>query len=131
MVKLGGDGNYLKTENVNSGDKVEFLSEGEWVESTRFKYSDGNQRVDFFCKVNHISREGKEEKDFRINKTNRDILIKAWGNETSEWIGRKAGLEVENIMVAGKRSKTIFLSPQTTAKDLKKSKDGQEVAWYD
>ena len=108
MVKLNEGGKYLKTAEVNTGEFLEFLSEGEWIENTRYKYPDGNPRVDFIVKIKH----NEEEKSFRVNKTNRDILIQAWGVETQDWVGKKAKIEIETVLAGGKRMKTILLHPE-------------------
>lgn len=104
MVKLNS--NFLKTEQVQSNDKVKFIDEGGWVE-TKYKHPDGNPKNDFQIKVLFNG----EEKTMRLNKTNRDALIKAFGDETSKWKGKEASIELENVMVNGERKKSIFLTP--------------------
>lgn len=103
MVMMGG--NYLKTTDANSGDKITFKDEGEWIESTRWKYDDGNPRVDFVIKVDFNG----DEKSLRLNKGNREILTEAFGNDTKEWIGKTASITKEKVMVAGKKMDTIVL----------------------
>ena len=104
MVMLGGS-NYLKTAEVKNGDIVTFKDEGSWIESTKFKYSDGNPKVDFVIKVSVNS----EEKSMRLNKTNREIVIAAYGNDTSKWIDKTARITKEKVLVAGKKHDCILL----------------------
>jgi hypothetical protein len=106
MVKLGSSGKYLKVDDVQVGEEIKFLSEGEWVENEKYKYPDGNPRMDFICDVEHKG----EKKRWRLNKTNRDILLAAWGNETKEWLNKSAKVELENVLIGGKKMKMIVLN---------------------
>jgi len=104
-MKLGG-GNYLKTQEVKSGEIVTFKNEGEWIESTKWKYDDGNPKVDFVIKVDWKG----EDKLMRLNKGNRDILKEEYGDETADWIGKSATITIEKVMVGGKKMDTIVLT---------------------
>lgn len=108
MVKLNEGGAYLKTAEAKDGEVVEFLNEGEWIENSRYTYPDGNPRMDFVCQVRH----NNEEKKMRVNKTNRDVLVAAWGIETKDWVNKKAKIELETALIAGKRQKMILLHPE-------------------
>jgi len=109
-----GSGNYLKTKDVENGTTITIKNEGEWVESTMYKYEDGNPKVDFVVKV----EVNGEEKSMRVNKTNRDILIEAYGNDTAEWIGKTAVITKEKIMVAGEKKDTIVLDTQGASAEV-------------
>ena len=100
-----GSGNYLKTAEVVNGTLITFKDEGNWVESTKYKYPDGNNRVDFVIKV----EVNGEEKSMRLNKTNREIVIAAYGNDTGKWIGKTAKITKEKMLVAGKKRDCILL----------------------
>jgi len=104
MVMLGS-GNYVKTAEVQNGDVITFKDEGKWIENTRYTYQDGNQRVDFVIKVEIKG----EEKSMRLNKTNREVVIAAYGNDTSKWIGKTAKITKEKCLVAGKKQDCILL----------------------
>ena len=104
MVMLGG-GNYVKATDVQNGDRVTFMDEGEWIES-QYKKEDGSPRMQF---VMTVKCKG-EDKKMRINKTNSDTLVDAYGPETQEWIGKQAIITVEKVLVAGKKMDTILLS---------------------
>ena len=106
-MKISSAKNWLKSEDVKQGDIITFLSEGEWVASAKYTYADGTPRKDFLLKVKH----GEVDKDMRLNATNKKILIKAFGDETKEWIGKTAKLAIADIMVSGKLMKTIIISP--------------------
>ena len=45
----------------------------------------------------------------RLNKTNREIVIAAYGNDTSKWLGRTAKITKEKVLVAGKKHDCILL----------------------
>jgi len=104
MVVLGS-GNYVKTADVDTGDFVIFKDEGEWIESTRWKYEDGSPKVDF---VIGVEVKG-EDKKMRLNKTNRDAMIEAYGADTAGWVGKTAIINKEKVMVAGKKMDCIVL----------------------
>jgi hypothetical protein len=102
-----GSGNYLKTADANNGDKITFINAGDWIESTMYKYDDGNPKVDFVIKIMFKD----EEKVMRLNKTNRDTLIQAFGNNTEMWIGKSALVIKEKVLVGGKKMDCITLEP--------------------
>ena len=116
MVKLGS-GNYVKTVDVNSGDIIVFKSAGDWKENTRYQYDDGNNKMDFVMKVDFNG----EEKDMRINATNRKTLIAAYGDDTEAWIGKTAKITKVKCMVGGKMQDCIILEvpgqTQSTGED--------------
>jgi len=103
-MKLGS-GNFVRTAEVSSGETIVFKDEGSWVENTLYKYPDGNPKMDFIVKV----ELNGEERSMRLNKTNRDIIIAAYGNETKDWIGKTATITKEKMLVAGKRVDAIIL----------------------
>ena len=103
MPILGGD--YLKTAEVNDRDTIVFKNEGAWVESPKFTYDDGTPKQDFVIKVEWHEMD----KSMRLNKTNRDILIEAYGNNTASWVGMSAIITKEKCLVAGKKLDTILL----------------------
>lgn len=103
MVKLSG--NYLKATEAKTGDIIEFMNAGEWQKNTKYSYPDGNPKQDFVVKVTHSG----QEKSFRINKTNREKLVENWGDETENWIGKKARINLMDALVSGKPVKIIIL----------------------
>jgi len=104
MVMLGG-GNFLKTAEVKQGDMITFKDEGHWQENTKYPYPDGNPRMDFVIKV----EVNGEEKSMRLNKTNRDLVMAAYGPDTAKWIGKSAKITKVKAMVAGKMHDMIVL----------------------
>jgi len=119
MVMLGSGGDYIKSTEVQTGDMIKFLNEGEWIESQKYKYQDGNPRFDFVVNVEY----NQAEKKLRLNATNRTNLINAWGQDTEKWIGKQAKIEAMACLVGGKMSKTIVVTP------LNNSELTGEEAW--
>jgi hypothetical protein len=100
-----GSGNFLKTAEANNGDIITFKDEGEWVENTKYTYPDGNPKVDFVIKV----EINGDDKSMRLNKTNREIVISAYGKDTKKWIGKTAKITKEKMLIAGKKQDCIML----------------------
>jgi len=98
-------GSYLKSAEVNTGESVTFRNEGEWVENTKFTYDDGTPKNDFVIGVVYRGAD----KRMRLNKTNRDNMIAAYGAETRDWVGKPAMIVKEKMLVAGKRMDVITL----------------------
>jgi hypothetical protein len=57
------------------------------------------------------------EKLLVVNKTNREILAEAFGDETAAWIGCEVHLEIVKVMFEGKRTSSISLSPVVVKDD--------------
>uniref|UniRef100_A0A6M3IQ74 Uncharacterized protein n=1 Tax=viral metagenome TaxID=1070528 RepID=A0A6M3IQ74_9ZZZZ len=100
-----GSGNFVKTAEVNDRDMLTFKDSGDWVENTMYKYPDGNPKVDFIIKV----EINGDTKSMRLNKTNREIVIAAYGNDTAKWVGKSATITKEKVLVAGKKHDCILL----------------------
>lgn len=106
-MKLTTAKNYLKTENIKQGDIITLLDEGQFVASAKYTYENGEPRKDFLLKVKHNDSEA----DMRLNATNKKVLVKAFGDETKEWVGKTIRLTTADIMVSGKMMKTIVMAP--------------------
>ncbi len=99
-----GGGVWLSAKNCTDGSIVEFLNEGTWKDSTRFTYDDGNPVRQLVFKVKHEN----EEKQLTIIKPSRVALIEAWGDDTLEWVGKKATIKLALNTQGGK---SIILQP--------------------
>ena len=102
-MKLGRK--FLKASDVQNGDHITFRSEGQWQES-QFKNDDGSMKQQF---VIEVELNGALQQ-MALNKTNRDVLVASWGDETRDWKGKTAVAEKMKIMVAGKPQETILLN---------------------
>lgn len=118
MVKLGGSAKFLSSKDVQSGDKVKFLDEGKWVESNKFKYPDGNWKKDFVITVSHNG----EQKQWRLNATNRKILVEIFGtDETQGWLNKDVHLSLETALIGSERRKIIMV--------MKEGDEKKGVSW--
>jgi hypothetical protein len=46
-----------------------------------------------------------------VNKTNRDILTEAYGNDTDQWLDKSVVIGIVLVMFEGKRTPSILLTP--------------------
>ena len=104
MVKLTGSKDWLKSSEVNTGEKVTFVNEGSWEES-RFTHPDGNPKHQFVIKVTHKG----EEKSLTLNKVTRDGLSESWSDDTLDWVGKTCTIEKVKVMVGGAMKDSIIL----------------------
>ena len=54
---------------------------------------------------------GGKVKIFTPNKTNGDILVEAFGEETDNWVGKKFQLALVDTVIFGKKGKTVLVKP--------------------
>lgn len=121
-MKLSNDNSpWLSAKNCKSGDIVEFINEGEWKESTKFTYDDGNPVRQLVFKVLHNG----EEKQLSIIKPSRIALIEAFGDDTVEWVGREARIDLALNTQGGK---SIVLTPLDSKVDLGPEPEGADEA---
>ena len=90
MVKLTLGGSYLKPSEAKPGVFIEFLNEGEWETSDKYTYENGDPKKSFVMKVKYNG----EEKKLRMNAASRRAMIDVHGEETAEWVGKKAKIVV-------------------------------------
>jgi hypothetical protein len=67
-------------------DIVKIESEGKWQESERFKKEDGTPVNEF--RIDLKIKSG-EVRNTTLNWTNVKILVKAFGDETTDWVGKE------------------------------------------
>jgi hypothetical protein len=105
MVMLNSGGKWIKVAEVNNGDILTFKDEGSWQENTKYKYPDGNPKMDFVIGVDHNG----EEKQMRLNGTNRNTLSAVYGKDTAKWVGKTAIVSKMTALVGGKQVEVILL----------------------
>ena len=103
-MKLQDSSPWLSAKNCESGDKIELLDEGQWKESTKFTYDDGNPVKQLVFKVSHNG----EDKQLSLIKPSREALIEAYGDDTVEWVGKKCTIQ---LALNTKGGKSIVLEP--------------------
>ena len=105
-MKLQDSSPWLSAKNCMSGEKVTLLDEGQWKESTKFTYDDGNPVRQLVFKVRH----NNEEKQLSMIKPSKTALIEAYGDDTIEWVGKECIIQ---LALNTKGGKSIVLEPCT------------------
>ncbi len=103
-MKLNDNSVWLSAKNCNDGDIIELLDEGEWKDSTKFTYDDGNPVRQLVFKVKH----NEEEKSLTLIKPSRTAMIEAFGDDTLAWVNKKAKI---TLVLNTQGSKSIVLEP--------------------
>lgn len=119
MVMLNSGGNWLKASDVTTGDKVIIKDEGSWQENTKYKYPDGNPKMDFVITVTHKGAD----KLMRLNQTNRTTLMEAFGRDTALWINKVVQAEKMMALVGPKQVEVIILRVNKGAVEPKNEMD--------
>lgn len=120
-MKLNENTNWLSAKSCEEGDIVTFLDEGEWRESTRFTYDDGNPVKQLIFKVKHKD----EEKNLTLIKPSRMAMIEAYGDDTVGWVGKQAKI---SLALNTQGTKSIMLTPITVDfSEPNKDKTGQDL----
>lgn len=102
-VKLG---DFIKADvDVKQGDIITILDAGTLQESEQFTNEDGSPKSDHIFKV---LVEGEERK-ITMNKTSLKKFIEKYGNESEDWVNKKAKV---NIVMCNNGKKSIVLDPQ-------------------
>jgi hypothetical protein len=127
MVKLGQSGTYLNSGDVSSGDMVVFKNEGEWQTSNKFKYKNADGTEGEFKRSFVIAVDFKgAELLMRVNKTSRDALVVAYGDDTATWVGKQAKITKEHSRQI--QADVLYLEPVNGAPSAKKE---AEAIWDD
>jgi len=106
-MKMDTGGSYLRPSEAKKGAVVEFLDEGVIEISDKYTYEDGSPKKSVVFNVRY---EGNEVK-LRLNKASRVSMIGAFGNESKDWIGKKAKLII--VPTPNGDNKMILLEPVT------------------
>jgi hypothetical protein len=113
--KLGGGGKWVDKAQLTSGQKAKIVTETEPVEG---QY--GSQDV---CKVRF---EGQEESvNLNLNGATINALVEAFGEDSKEWINKTLTVQLEKMVVSGKRVTALYLIPEGFA--LKEDDNGYLV----
>ena len=97
-------GNYLKAEDCKGGEICVILDEGEITELTS---PEGKTKSVLNIQIDFAGAE----KTFTPNKSNGNILVEAFGDETSAWIGKRFKINLAKVRVFGKVKPSIVVEP--------------------
>ena len=98
-------GDFLKADMVKNGDIIEFYDEGEETESKSFSNEDGTPKIQFNIK---IKMPDGSIKTATMNLTSRRLIAAEYSDESKEWIGKKAVL---NLVMTNQGKKSIIFEP--------------------
>ena len=101
-------GNFLKAEDCKGGEICKFLDEGEMEEITS---PEGKTKEVLNFQVSFNVGKEEAEKTFTPNKSNGNILMEAFGEDTSKWIGRQFKITLQRVRVFGKMKPSIIVEP--------------------
>lgn len=103
-------GGWVNKNELKSGQKATIKTEAKRIPS-QFKNPDtGEQIMQDTCKV-HFDGQ-KEPVNCNLNKPTVNALIKAFGDESADWIEKPLTVEVEKVRVGGKASLALYLVPK-------------------
>ena len=106
MVEADFSGNFVNPENTKEGDILEILGEGAYEEKenavTKKKYRMLNIPV---------SVNGGRELTFTPSMDCGKRLVKAWGKDTKDWVGKKGQAIIVNYKSFGQTKQAIEINP--------------------
>jgi len=94
---------YLSVSNCENSDIITFIDGGTYA---TMKDSKGEREV-----INFKVSNGRYELIYTPASTATKELMKAWGRETENWIGKKFQVKIIDSMSFGKPTKLIFPIP--------------------
>ena len=101
-AKDSKDGEYKA--NVKDGDQLIIVDEGEYVE-TQYKKNQLN------IKVSIVGKEDEGNLTWSPNQTTVDKLATAYGQDTTEWIGKPVNLKIKEERVGKKMTLVVYGEP--------------------
>lgn len=103
-MKVNFGGNYLNADTAKDGDICEITAPGEEVEIT----VQGKTK-----KVPNIpvKLNGERELIYSPGAKAGKKLVDAWGDETTEWVGRKFLVKIVTLEIGGKEQSVVRAEP--------------------
>jgi len=103
-LQIKANSDYLKANDVKSGDVVVILNEGEVREAD---FGTGKARTVFEVEVEH----DKKRKTWTMNKTTIKKIIEGFGEDTKAWVGKRVKLDLVKTNVKGNVKDSIIGEP--------------------
>jgi NCAIR mutase (PurE)-related protein len=102
-MKVKVESSFFKAgENIHDGDIIEFRDEG-WEEVN--KTSGKNQMI-----ITAIVPSTLEEKKLSLNNTSKANLIAEYGDDSKQWVGKSARVNILKQMVNKEMRSVIYLT---------------------
>jgi hypothetical protein len=102
MVNVGETKPYLTAWELKDGEILTIKDGGAIQE---FKSPDGRTRKRIIIGIKEY------DKPIVLNNTSVNALASAYGADTKDWVGKKAKVHIQDLIVAGRQVKTVFLLP--------------------
>ena len=102
MVNIGETKDYLTVWDVKDGEVITIKDEGTLQ---TFTQRDGTSRKRLVLGVKEYGKK------LVLNETSKNELGAKWGGDTSSWVGKRAKITISTIIVGGRSTKGIFLTP--------------------
>jgi len=99
-LEIKDSNSFLRAKDVKEGDIVVLLNEGE-VRDADFGTGKSRKVVEFEVEHNKIN------KTWTTNKTTLKNFVKAYGDDTNKWIGKKVKLSLVKVNVRGEIKDSI------------------------
>lgn len=109
MPKMSEHNPYLSAYLVRDGDLVKILDAGEWTE-----------RFDREIFEITVGLPTNQTKIWTMNKTTRDKLIKAYGDDSVNWIGKWVKISIRKQNVRGEDKDVLVGEPTEPSPTLSK-----------
>ena len=93
----------IANQDIKTGDLIIFLDEGNY---NTLPQDPDREVLTFKVKI-----PSGEEKSISINKTSQIELIKAWGDDSKDWVNKKVSVKVVNQKVFKEFKDVIYLFP--------------------
>lgn len=98
-------GGFVTADNVKTNDLIVIQDEGAEKE----KEFEGGKKV---IKLElPVKLPNGDEKTISLNGTSKNNMIEYYGEDTKDWVGKSARVEVLSQMVGKNRKKVIYLTP--------------------
>lgn len=98
------ESNFIKADNIKGGE----ICEVNGLTATA-EIPQADKTVKTVLNV-PVLMEGKD-RIFTPNKSNGDVMVEAFGEETDLWVGKKFTLKLADTIAFGKKTKTIIIEP--------------------
>ncbi len=100
---------FIKIADLTPQDTIQFADEGKLVEKDFSKNQDGSDIKTILEMM--VSLNGEEPKKLTVNNTTVNILKKAWGPDSANWVNRKAKVSVVQTLAYGELKDINVLQP--------------------
>jgi len=112
--------NIIKASEFNTSNYLNATTAKEYEGTDLTIYEIGAETIRDVKKMT-IGFE-KVEKLLVVNKTNREVLADAFGDETNDWVGKQVRLDIIKVMFDGQRTNSIALTPVSEKTPQKRKK---------